>query len=253
MFVDSHLHLDSFENIDEVINNAKERNVKYLIVSCCSMDEIENGLKFINKYDNVFFSIGLHPSEANKYSKQDLEKITQIIKQYRNKIIAVGEIGLDYYYGKDNVEKQRQLFDLQLQLAEHLNLPVVIHTRDATADTIDILKSHSIKGVIHCFNGSIETANIYIKMGFKLGLGGVLTFKNTKLPCVTKKIDLSNIILETDSPYLAPVPLRGSINEPKNIPIIAEKLAQIKEISISEVASITTNNVINLFDLKKWL
>ena len=156
---------------------------------------------------------------------------------------------MDYHYGKDNVKEQKALFKKQIELAKRCSLPIIIHTRDATDDTIKILKETRTKGVIHCFSGSKETANIYIKMGFKLGIGGVLTFTNSHLKDVIKEINIENLVLETDSPYLAPEPVRGSKNEPSNIVYIARKLAAIKQISEEEVAKITTKNAIEMFDL----
>lgn len=165
------------------------------------------------------------------------------------KIVGIGEIGLDYHYTKENKEKQISLFKRQLSLAEKLHLPVVIHTRDATEDTINILTEYQLRGVIHCFSGSLETANIYLSLGYKLGIGGVVTFKNSKLGEVIKKVSLSDIVLETDSPYLSPEPLRGTINSSKNIPFIADKIAQLKGVKIDEVSKITLENTYNLFDL----
>ena len=169
--------------------------------------------------------------------------------QKNKKIVGIGEIGLDYHYGKDNINLQKDLFEKQLSMAEELNLPVVIHSRDAVKDTIDILKKYKVKGIIHCFSGSLEVANIYISMGFKLGIGGVLTFKNSKLSNVIEKISLENIVLETDSPYLTPEPFRGKTNSSKYIPIIAQKIADIKDISLQSVSTTTLENTYNLFDL----
>ena len=164
--------------------------------------------------------------------------------------MGVGEIGLDYHYTKDNREAQIALFEQQLALAEKNNLPVVIHSRDATEDTINTLKKYKVKGVIHCFSGSLEVAEIYIRMGFKLGFGGVVTFSNSNLYKVVEKIGLPNIVLETDSPYLAPVPYRGKQNSSKYVPVIAQKIADILGLSLEEVASVTTSNACELFDLK---
>ena len=252
MYIDTHLHLSNndFENIENVIINAKKSNVCYLIVSCCTMKEITEGILNLTKFDSVFLTIGLHPSEASIYSNDDLEKIKKLITKYSHKIVGIGEIGLDYHYGKENIEQQKALFVKQLQMAEKFNLPVVIHSRDATKDTIDILKQYNVKGVIHCFSGSLEVANIYIKMGYKLGIGGVITFKNSNLPMVISEIDISNIVLETDSPFLAPVPHRGEKNEPKNIPIIAKFIAEITNRALSDIEKETFNNACEVFDLK---
>lgn len=254
MYIDSHTHLSSeyYNNIDEVINRAYKNKVEYLIVSCCSIPEIKEGLKYIVKYQNIFLTVGLHPQETENYTDNDIKWIESLIKN-NNRIIGIGEIGLDYYYGKENSIEQKKLFIAQLELAKKLSSPVVIHTRDATEDTLNILKNYNLNGIIHCFNGSIETANQYIKLGYKLGIGGVLTFKNSKLSSVVKKIPLSSIVLETDSPYLTPEPFRGNKNESKNIPIIAEKVANVKGLKIEEVENQTTNNVATIFDLKNIL
>ena len=189
-----------------------------------------------------------NPDQIDKVCDEDLKRLETLIKT-NQKIVGIGEIGLDYHYGTDK-EKQKKLFKEQLKIAQRLNLPVVIHSRDATKDTIDILKMYNVSGVIHCFSGSLETANIYISMGYKLGIGGVLTFKNSKLYKVIENINLENIVLETDSPYLTPEPYRGKTNSSKYIPIIAKKLAEVKKVSIEEVAKITTNNAYLIFDLK---
>ena len=156
---------------------------------------------------------------------------------------------MDYHYGKDNIDSQKKLFIYQLELAKKYNLPVVIHSRDATQDTIDILKSYNLKGDIHCFSGSLEIAKVYISMGYYLGIGGVVTFKNSNLYKVIEKIGLDNVVLETDSPYLSPEPFRGTKNSSKNIPIIANKISDILNIDVSEVSKITYSNAVKLFDL----
>lgn len=254
MLIDSHLHLskDEYEDISKVVKRANDNDVKYLIVSCCSMKDIEEGISLLDNYENIFLSIGLHPSEAPNYTDDELGKISMLARE-NPRVVAIGEIGLDYHYGKDDIELQKKLFDSQLKLATQLDLPVVIHTREAVEDTIAILKKYNLRGVIHCFSGSYEIANIYTKMGYKLGIGGVLTFKNSKLKEVVSKLDLSTIILETDSPYLSPEPVRGSRNEPANVKYVAEYIANIKNIDLQEVSSITTSNVIEVFDLKHFL
>ena len=165
------------------------------------------------------------------------------------KIVAIGEIGLDYYWDKDNKAKQREVFCKQLEIAEKLKVPVVIHSRDSINETYEILKKYKVSGVIHCFSGSLEMAKKFISLGFLLGIGGVVTFKNSKLFEVIEKLKLTNIVLETDSPYLTPEPNRGKTNESSNIPYIAQKIAEIKNISLEKVAKITTENAIRVFDL----
>ena len=248
MFIDSHCHLSvkDYENIENVIKEAKENNVKKLIVSGCDKESIIESIDIAAQYDNIYLSLGFHPSEANKTTQEDIEWLKEIIKSNK-KVVAIGEIGLDYYWEKDNKEKQKEMFENMLLLSKELNLPVVIHSRDAFQDTYDILKKYDVKGVIHCFSGNLENAKKYIKLGFILGIGGVVTFKNTNLKEVIKNLDLENIILETDSPYLAPTPFRGNQNSPKYIPIIAEEISNIKQIKIEEVMEKTTENVKKVF------
>lgn len=249
MYIDTHLHLNNDENTKKIIEEASNNNVKKLIISGCDKQGIMDALDIIKENDNVYATIGFHPSEVDNINSEDLEWLEKLILN-NSKIIGVGEIGLDYYYGKENRDKQLELFNKQLQLTEKLKLPVVIHSRDAFEDTYNSLKKYNLKGVIHCFSGSVETAKLYIKLGYVLGIGGVLTFKNSRLYEVIEQISLDNIILETDSPYLAPVPHRGEKNYPKFIPIIAEKISEIKKISTKEVEKITCDNVARIFDLK---
>ncbi len=252
MFIDTHCHLSSefYSDIPEVILEDEKAGMSQIIASFCEIDTVNDVCTFVDNYNIVYATIGFHPDQASKYTDTDLLKLRELCLKYK-KIVGIGEIGLDYHYGKENRDEQIILFKKQLDLASELNLPVVIHSRDATKDTVDILKNYSLEGVIHCFSGSLEIAKEYIKMGFLLGIGGVVTFKNSKLPLVVREIPLESIVLETDSPYLTPTPYRGSVNSSKYIPIIAEKIAEIKEISTSEVASVTTNNALKLFDLGK--
>lgn len=251
MFIDTHCHLSSdyYDDIDKVILENRENGIDKIIISGCSKSEIESSLYYINKYNDIFATIGFHPDQTGEISLDDISELENKIAKNK-KIVGIGEIGLDYHYEKENREKQKELFECQLKLAEKLNLPVVIHTRDATNDTINILKKYKVKGTIHCFSGSLETANLYIKMGFKLGIGGVLTFKNSKLYQVIEKISLNNILLETDSPYLSPEPYRGTVNSSKNVVLVAKKIADIKNIDLNEVSKVTIKNTYNVFDLK---
>lgn len=250
MYIDTHCHLSKkyYNDIDKVIEDNKIALIDKIIISGCEKDEIEETMQIINNYNIVYATIGYHPDQADIITEKDIRKLENIVSSSK-KVIGIGEIGLDYHYDDINKDKQKQIFEMQLKIAEKLSLPVVIHSRDATFDTIEILKKYKVKGIIHCFSGSLETANIYIGMGYKLGIGGVLTFKNSKLSEVVDKISLNSIVLETDSPYLTPDPYRGKINSSKYIPLIAEKLSQIKDVTINEVAKITTKNCYDLFDL----
>lgn len=249
MFIDTHCHLSikDYDDIDLVIKENIDSGVNKIIVSACEVDDFEEAISLLNKYDSVYLTLGFHPSEVSKISDADLEKLKKLLKLDR--VVGVGEIGLDYHYGKDDYLEQIKLFEKQLKIAKDANLPVVIHSRDAVNDTINTLKKYKVIGVIHCFSGSVETADIYIKMGYKLGIGGVVTFKNSNLYKVVEHVGISNIVLETDAPYLAPVPYRGMQNSSKYIPIIAKRVSEVLNISLEEVAEQTTFNACNLFDL----
>jgi len=250
MFIDTHLHLSEKEGVEpsEFINHAKQAGVSYFILSCCDRESILEGLSLVNQYDFIFLSIGFHPENADDISKQDLKWLEDII-QHCSKVVAIGEIGLDYHWNKENKEAQKWLFREQLELAKKYSLPIVVHTRDAIQETYDILKEYSLKGDIHCYSGSIEMAQQFIGLGYYLGIGGVVTFTNSKLYQVVESVGLDHLLLETDSPYLSPVPYRGSVNESKNVPIIALKVADILGVSLGEVAEATTRNACSLFDL----
>lgn len=250
MFVDTHLHIGDNFGIkpDLYVSNANSVGVKLLIASFCEKDDIMLSTKFVEKYDSLYASIGYHPEVANKIVDKDYEILEELVKN-NPKIVAIGEIGLDYYWNKDNKDKQREVFRRQLEIAERLNVPVVIHSRDSIGETYEILKEYKVRGVLHCFSGSKEMAKKFIDLGFMLGIGGVLTFKNSKLFEVVEEVSLENILLETDSPYLSPEPNRGKVNESSNIPYIAQRISDIKNIGIEEVARVTTENACKLFDL----
>ena len=250
MYIDTHCHLslEDYDDIDLVIKENRENNISKIIISGCTRDTIKESLDLIDKYPDVYATIGYHPSEVDITTNDDLILLEEQIKN--KKVVGIGEIGLDYHYGSDNKEKQILLFRKQMELAYKYKLPVVIHSRDATEDTINILKEYDVIGDIHCFSGSLETARIYIKMGYKLGIGGVVTFKNSNLYKVVDGVGIENIILETDAPYLTPEPYRGKKNSSKYIPYIAFKIANILNISVEDVAKITTENACGLFDLK---
>ncbi len=250
MYIDTHCHLslEDYEDIDLVVKENRESGIDKIIISGYSRDTIKETLDLISKYPDVYATIGYHPSEADITNESDLIVLEEQLQ--REKVVGIGEIGLDYHYGSDNKEKQIELFRKQMEIAEKYKLPVVIHSRDATEDTINILKEYNVIGDMHCFSGSLETAKIYTNMGYKLGIGGVVTFKNSNLYKVIESVGLKNIILETDSPYLTPEPYRGKQNSSKYIPYIAKRIAEILNISVEEVAKITTENACSLFDLK---
>ena len=251
MYIDTHCHLsvEDYYDIDKVIEENKKASVDKIVVSGCSKESIDEVMDLKDKYDMVYVTIGYHPEYADTITESDLDYLKSLLGE--KKIVGIGEIGLDYHYTKENKDNQIWLFEEQLKIAEEFNLPVVIHSRDATMDTINTLKKYKVKGIIHCFSGSLETANIYISMGFLLGIGGVVTFKNSKLKDVVKEVPLESIVLETDSPYLAPVPFRGKINSSKYLEYIANFIADIKNISVDELAEITSRNASSLFDFNR--
>lgn len=250
MYIDTHCHLsnEDYDDIDLVIKENRENGIDKIIISGCTRDTIKESLELIDKYTDIYATIGYHPSEADITTSEDLSLLEEQIQN--KKVVGIGEIGLDYHYGNDNKDKQIVLFRKQMELASKYKLPVVIHSRDATEDTINILKEYNVVGDMHCFSGSLETANIYIKMGYKLGIGGVVTFKNSNLYKVVESVGLENIILETDSPYLTPEPFRGKKNSSKYIPYIAQRISEILGCDLEEVAKKTSENACSLFDLK---
>ena len=249
MLTDTHCHLykEYYDDIDRVLEEAKNNDVFRYISDGCDMKSNKEMLELASKYDNVYITLGIHPENVDDYTKEDIKYIEHNLSN--KKVVAIGEIGLDYYYTKENKEKQKELLEIQLKLAEKYNLPVVIHSREATQDTIDTLKKYNVKGVIHSFTGSLEVAKIYIKMGYALGVNGVITFKNSNVKDVIKEVGLENIVLETDSPYLTPHPYRGTQNNPSHIKDIAQFVAGLYGVSLEELSKITNENIKRIFDI----
>jgi len=249
MMIDTHSHIfkEDYENIKEVINKMKDN---IIIVSGTNDDTNKEVLELVSKYNNIYGTLGIHPSEIDKVTSDSFNLIENNLNN--KKIIGIGEVGLDYYWVKDNKEEQKDLFIKQIELAKKYNKAVVVHTRDSIEDTYEIVKEYKdVKFIIHCFSSSLDMANKFIKLGCKLGIGGVLTFKNSKkLKEVVENIDIKYLLLETDSPYLTPEPYRGKKNEPYNIIYVAEEIAKIKNLKVEEVLKITTENTISQFDLK---
>ena len=246
--IDSHAHILSeyYENIDLLINDLKSKNMLNVINCADSIKTSHEIIDLSKKYESFLLpAVGIHPENVDEIDR--VNEIEEILKH--EKIYAIGEIGLDYYWNKENKDKQKELLNLQLDLAEKYNLPVIIHNREAIQDCFDELKKRKLKGVIHCYTGSYEMAKEFIKLGYKLGIGGVLTFKNSKLYELIEKISLDDILLETDSPYLSPEPFRGKTNVPSNVLYVAKRIAEIKNVSLEEVIDKTAKNTIELFDI----
>ena len=256
MIFETHAHYDDdrfLEDQDETIKRVYESGVNPIINVGASIDSTKTTMALAEKYDFIYAAVGVHPSDIADLNEESFEWLKEQAKW--EKTVAIGEIGLDYYWDKeaDVQEQQRYWFRRQLELARQTKLPVIIHSRDAAEDTMEIMKEASkqeIEGVIHCYSYSPEMAKEFIKMGYYIGVGGVVTFKNAKkLVETVSQIPLERILLETDCPYMAPVPLRGTINEPKNIDLIFEKMCEIKNISKNELEKIIENNTKKIFNI----
>ena len=249
MLVDTHCHVldEYYDDIDAVIARAKDAGVGMIIVNGIDSKSNEEVLKLVSKYDIVYGALGIQPESIMNVTDDDFRFIEEHI--HDDKILAIGEIGLDYYYTKENKKEQIEILCKQLELAEKLNLPVIIHSREATGDMLSILKKFNVKGVIHCFNGSVEVAKEYIKLGYKLGINGVITFKNCKLIDVIKTIGVDNVVFETDSPYLAPVPFRGEENNPTHVIDIVDFVSNNTGVSVEDLANISNKNIKDIFDI----
>ena len=250
MFTDTHCHILSTEYYkpEDIIQDLEANNIKRIIINGYTNNTNKEVLELASKYENVYGALGIHPDNIIENINETINLIEENINN--KKIIAIGEIGLDYYHNKDNKTEQINLLETFFKLAEQYNIPVIIHNRDATDDLLKLLKKYHIRGIIHCFSGSTETAKEYIKLGFKLGIGGVLTFKNSRLKDTLKEIPLSNILLETDSPYLTPAPLRGIPNEPMYLKFIADELSIIYNISLEDLSNKLEENFNEVFDIK---
>ena len=252
MLIDTHTHIDMIEglSLEDVLKNARENNVDKIIVPCAYPKDVDKIYNLAVKYDDVYGMLGVHPSEARDWDDALAEKIKEYSKN--NKIVAIGEIGLDYYWDKSFNDIQKEVFIKQTKLANELNLPISIHDREAHKDTFDILKEYNKNStiVMHCFSGSVEFARECIKEGWYIALGGVVTFKNAvKTKEVAKDVPLEKLLLETDAPYLTPVPFRGTENQPSYVRFVAEEIARLREISFEELADVTTKNAKDIFNI----
>ena len=254
MIFDSHAHYDSQqfnEDREELLLSMKENGVGTILNSGASWDSVTEVVELAHQYPFVYAAVGMHPDEVGDLNEERFEYLKSQCQ--KDKVVAVGEIGLDYYWDNESHDVQKKWFIRQLELARELDLPVIIHSRDAAADTLEIMKEYGrgLRGVIHCFSYSIELAREYVKMGFHIGIGGVVTFKNgRKLKEIAAEIPLDRILLETDCPYLAPVPFRGKRNCSIYISYVAEEIANLKGISCEEVIAQTEKNAKELFRIE---
>lgn len=255
MFIDSHSHLDDRrydQDRDILIKSLKENKVDIAINIGADLESSINSVELANKYDNIYAVIGVHPHSASEVTLETLDRFRAMSKN--EKVVAIGEIGLDFYYDNSPRDLQRKWFKEQLELAKELNLPVVIHSRDASQETFDTIKEAQdgkLRGVMHCFSGSLEMAKEYMKLGFYISIAGPVTFKNARVVReVAEAVPLDKLLIETDCPYLTPEPYRGKRNEPMFVRYVAERIAKIKNISVEEVAEHTSRNTKELFGIK---
>jgi TatD DNase family protein len=258
--VDSHCHLDLLEqkgeNIDQIINNAVESNVKFLQTICTKVSEFDKIYVYTRKYPNVYASLGLHPNNVDQHEKVTAEQIIKLCDE-NPKLIGIGETGLDYYYDYAKKENQIISFIEHIKAARITGLPLIIHSRDADLDMIEILKQEMQKGkfkaLLHCFSSSKELALEALKLDIYISISGIVTFKNAlELQEIVKILPLDKILVETDSPYLAPNPFRGKTNQPSYTKNVAEFVADLRKISFQEVTFATSNNFFTLFDKAKF-
>jgi TatD DNase family protein len=262
-YIDSHAHLfyeDYKSDLESVLTRAIDAGVKYCIVPGTDLKSSREAVSLADQHDNIFACIGVHPHEAAKATDKDFREIEELSSH--PKVVAIGEIGLDYHYDYSPKDRQKEIFALQIEIAVRRNLPIVVHTRESTEDAFSIVqmavKTHSDwkktgtaprRGVFHCFPGTAEEAEILRQLGFYISYPGIVTFKKSESIEIVKKIGVQNILLETDSPYMTPVPLRGKRNEPANIIYIGRKIAEALYITEEEAARVTTENTMHLFGL----
>ena len=247
LIFDTHAHYDDErfdQNRKELLLALNQHGVGGIVTCGCDGESSKKALAIANEYPFIYAAVGIHP--GNLDSSTDLSEIEKLASD--KKCVAIGEIGLDYYWTQDNKKEQAEIFEQQLILANKLDMPVIVHDRDAHADTMEFLKKHKPKGVVHSFSGSVEMAKELIDLGLYIGVGGVITFKNAKkLPDVVKMLPLDRILLETDAPYLTPVPYRSKTNHSAMIYLTAEKIAEIKECTTEQILNATFKNACEIF------
>ena len=254
MIFDTHAHYDDDafdDDRDVLLSGMKEAGVEYIVNVGASMASSERSIKLAEKYPFVYAAVGVHPDEVGELDEEKFAKLREWTTH--DKVKAVGEIGLDYYWDKEKHDLQKHWFMRQMELASEVKLPMIVHSREAAKDTLDMViaaKPLNLSGIIHCYSYSVEQAREYLNMGYYIGIGGVVTFKNAKkLKEVAEYTPLSQIVLETDCPYLAPTPFRGKRNDSSKIAYVAEELAAIKQVPVEEVIRITNENGRRLYNI----
>ncbi len=254
MLFDTHVHLNAEqfeEDLAEVIERAQEAGVLNMLVVGFDRPTITRAMELVEQYDFLYAAVGWHPVDAIDMTDADLDWIESLTAH--PKVVAIGEMGLDYHWDKSPKDIQMEVFRRQIQLAKKVKLPIIIHNREATADIVSILQEEGaaeVGGIMHCFSGSVETAKVCLDMNFYISLGGPVTFKNAKKPKeVAAEVPLNRLLIETDCPYLAPHPYRGKRNEPAYVKLVAEQIADIKQVSVEEVSRITSENAKKIFGI----
>lgn len=250
MYFESHAHYDDErfdEDRDTLLASFPAEGIETVVNASSDIKSSKASIALSEKYPFFYAAVGVHPHEVENITEADIDELRELSKH--PKVVAIGEIGLDYYYDLSPRDLQHHWFKRQLELADELKMPVIIHSRDAAQECFDIIKNSNVRnGVIHCYSGSAEMAEEYIKMGFYIGVGGSLTFKNNKKGVETvERIPIEKILIETDSPYLAPVPYRGKRNDSRLLKYVVERISQIKNIPENDICNITKNNAQNLF------
>jgi len=253
-FFDSHAHYNDEkfnEDRDELIKSIYNEGVTRIINAGYSLESSKKALEIAKDYDFMNVIVGISPNDIDEFKKEDLQEIERLAKD--NKVVAIGEIGLDYYWNKENKDLQKEVFISQIQIANKLNLPIIIHTREAIYDTLEILKNNNCnkKGIFHCCPLNVDLVREGLKLGFYISFAGPITFKNSKNADETiKMVPLDRMLIETDCPYLSPEPLRGKRNDSRNVKYMAQKIADVKGLTLGEVAKATYNNAKTVFGIK---
>ncbi|CAG9623066.1 TatD family hydrolase [Sutcliffiella rhizosphaerae] len=254
MLFDTHVHLNADqyeEDLEEVIERARLEKIENMVVVGFDRKTIKKAMELVETYDFLYAAVGWHPVDAIDFTEEDLEWLEEL--SAHDKVVAIGEMGLDYHWDKSPKKVQKEVFRKQIQLAKKVQLPIIIHNRDATADVVQILKEENAKevgGIMHCFTGSLEVAKECMEMNFYISFGGPVTFKNAKKPKeVASEIPMDRLLIETDCPYLTPHPYRGKRNEPSYVSLVAKQIAELRDITVEEVAEKTTANAKKLFGI----
>ncbi|KFZ26954.1 MAG: putative deoxyribonuclease YcfH [Candidatus Izimaplasma bacterium HR2] len=254
MLVDTHVHLNSKkykDNLPQVISRAHEAGVELMIVVGFDHETNLRAIELAEKYPFIYATVGYHPTDARHVKPRDYEILSKQLKH--EKVVGIGECGLDFYWDKEYVDKQIEVFRKQIELSIEFDKPLIIHMRDASEATYNVLSEYkNLKGIMHCYSGSPEMAKEFLKLGFHISLGGPVTFLNGRVPKeVAKIVPIDKLLIETDAPYLSPHPFRGKTNEPARVKLVAEEIARLRDVSYTSIAKTTANNAYKLFNIKE--